>query len=269
MDGAQVKYRVVREVRMPYWWAGIRGACRGRKPVGNRAWRDRPTPPARSRSSLRPPDLSVPEKDEPFHFQVYTDVTDGSGETRSAQHGLRAGYTALKPPQRDDWQTNDKAVELKIKTSTLDGQGQLAEGTLKIYRLQEPAQVHRPPLGGARYRWKERRPDRRKICQANNWPLGEVVFEQGFATDANGEGTKQLKLGVGAYRAMLETQDRFGKKVTALWPIRSSTHATTWRSRFHTCCRSGWSLEPGQEFTALWGMGYTGRAFIEIEHGAG
>ena len=40
-----------------------------------------------------------------------------------------------------------------------------AEGTLKIYRLQEPAQVHRPPLGGARYRWKERRPDRRKICQ--------------------------------------------------------------------------------------------------------
>src|SRR5438874_324308 len=54
----------------------------------------------------------------------------------------------------------------------------------------------------------------------NNWPLGEVVAELGFTTDAKGDALMSLSLGVGAYRAMLETQDRFGKKVTARLPIQ-------------------------------------------------
>ena len=39
------------------------------------------------------------------------------------------------------------------------------------------------------------------------------------STDAEGNGTLQFKLARGAYRAMLEAQDRFGKKITARRPL--------------------------------------------------
>jgi hypothetical protein len=84
-----------------------------------------------------------------------------------------------------------------------------------------------------------------------------------------GETKKEFKLGAGVYRAMLETQDRFGKKVTALLPLRVLKPDDT---KFvikipHLIAAPTWSVEPGREFMALWGTGYDdGRAFIEIEH---
>src|SRR5206468_825692 len=99
------------------------------------------------------PDLSVAEKDEPtFIYQLHADVTDTAGETRSADRAVNVGYTALQATlSANDWQTEDKAVEVKIKTATLDGEGQTAEGSLKIYRLKEPAQVQRSKLGVGYY----------------------------------------------------------------------------------------------------------------------
>ena len=81
--------------------------------------------------------------------------------------------------------------------------------------------------------------------------------------------TWSTKLEAGAYRAKFETQDRFGKKITALLPLDvlapeaqdSPSRSRTWWPR------PKWTLEPGEEFMALWGTGYDqGRAFIEIEH---
>ena len=106
------------------------------------------------------PDLSVSEKDEPmFEYTVYADVTDTTGETRSGQQTIRVGYTALQATlTADDWQTVDKPVQVTIKTSTLDGEGQLAEGSLKIYRLQAAGQS---PAAGL-----ERPPHRPSRCSA-------------------------------------------------------------------------------------------------------
>ena len=58
------------------------------------------------------------------------------------------------------------------------------------------------------------------LSNPNNWPLGKVVAEHGFTTDTNGEAKLSFKLGAGAYRAVLETQDRFGKKVTGKLPLQ-------------------------------------------------
>ena len=89
IDNALVKYRVVREVRWPVWW---RWYC----------WWD-PYPSSSSQEiangSARTgadgkftikfpakPDLSIAPTNEPtFQFTVYADVTDNTGETRSAQ----------------------------------------------------------------------------------------------------------------------------------------------------------------------------------------
>ena len=104
----------------------------------------------------------------------------------------------------------------------------------------------------------------------NSWELGEVVAEQGFTTDAAGK----------------------AKRHRPSWPpgrtARCWRRRTASARRSRPCCRSRcssrtprrcrsrcpnlvaapkWTLEPGEEFMALWGTGYDkGRAFVEIEH---
>jgi hypothetical protein len=275
VDGARVRYRVVRQVRYPHWWSWYYW------------WR---TPQQVSQeiahglanteidgtfkiTFLAKPDNAVLEKDEPtFHYVVYADVTDNSGETRSGQIGINVGYTALKADlTASAWQTSDKAVDITIRTATLDDEGQAAEGVLKIYRLKQPNKVHRPELQRNQHfvhrgKIKEPEPD---LSNPNSWPLGEVVAERGLNTDKEGKATASFQLGVGAFRAIFETQDRFGKKVTAKLPLQViDPKAKQLAIKVPNILTAPqWTLEPGKDFQALWGSGYDkARAFIEIEH---
>ena len=278
VDGAAVKYRVVREVRMPWWWGWWRGGwpqsqsqeiAHGTATTG--------TDGAFKIEFTAKPDPKVPEKDEPtFVFQINADVTDSAGETRSADRAIRVGYTALEAMlSADDWQTDAKPVELKLETKTLDGEPQVAEGSVKVYELQAPESVHRQPHGpaarvtGPTCPTRPTSPTRPDLSTPNNWPLGKVVAEKGFTTDTNGVAKLSFKLAAGAYRAVLETQDRFGKKVTGKLPLQVlQPEATKLAIKIPDLLAApDWELQPGQEFMALWGTGYeTGRAFIEIEH---
>lgn len=281
VTGAKVRYRVVRQVRYPIWWgwrywwrmppaSGGQEITHGRAATGADG--------SFEIKFVARPDLSVLEKDEPvFEYTVYADVTDTTGETRSGQQIIRVGYTALQATlAANDWQTVDKPVQLTIKTSTLDGEGQLAEGSLKIYRLQTPDKVQRVDLGGQPYPRSvfgggERAAPEPKPnpSDPHSWPLGEVVAEHGWTTDAEGNASFSCQLAAGAYRAVLETQDRFNKKVTAQQPIRVADPAA---KQFavkipYSLLAPTWTLEPGEEFLALWGTGYDkARAYVEIEH---
>ncbi|MGE5191310.1 MAG: alpha-2-macroglobulin family protein, partial [Deltaproteobacteria bacterium] len=67
----------------------------------------------------------------------------------------------------------------------------------------------------------------------------------------------------------LETADRFGKKVTAELPVQVlDTAAGKLAIKIpNLVAAQKWSLEPGEEFLAVWGSGYdSARAFVEIEH---
>ncbi len=283
VDDAPVKYRVVREVRMPWWWGWWGGGwpqaqsqeiAHGTARTG--------TDGAFKIEFAAKPDPKVPEKDEPtFVFQINADVTDSAGETRSADRAIRVGYTALEAMiSAAGWQTDGKPVELKLETKTLDGEPQVAEGSVKIYDLQAPEKVHRPPLAGYEP-WRFGRGFRggggeasvgeteQDLSTPNNWPLGKVVTEKGFTTGTNGLAKVSFKLTAGAYRAVLETQDRFGKKVTGRLPLQVlQPDATKLAIRIpQVLAAPEWELQPGQEFMALVGDGYeTGRAFVEIEH---
>jgi uncharacterized protein YfaS (alpha-2-macroglobulin family) len=277
IDAAKVRYRVVRHVRYPVWWGW------------RYWWRPMPAQPAQEIahglavtgldgsfkvSFVARPDSSVPEKDEPtFHFTVYADVTDSSGETRSGQVPVNVGYAALQATiSAPSWLTADKKLPLTVHTTTLDGTGQVAEGSVKIYRLKAPAKVQRsklslpfiPPMRAGKS--KEPAPD---LSNPNSWPLGEVIFERGFTTDKEGNAELSVLLKTGAYRAILETQDRFGKKVTARLPLQVvEPGAKKLAIKVpHLLTAPSWTVEPGSKFAALWGTGYgKGRAYIEIEH---
>ncbi|MBX3423087.1 MAG: alpha-2-macroglobulin [Pirellulaceae bacterium] len=281
--GASVQWRVVRQVRYPGWWY----------------WRMWWLPPSRGESQeiargsavtddngefqlqfVAKPDASVAEDSQAtFQYVVHADVTDGTGETRSTERTVNVGFIALSANLSvDDWQTTAGPVELTIKTTDLDGQNQVAAGRIKIHALQQPDQVARPSLMPP---WRghtgrrgpvpvgsDERP-KEDLSNPASWPLGDVAFEADFQTDATGLQKLSTELGAGMYRAILTTQDRFGKPVTAELPLEVlDVNAPRYAARIpHRLSIEKSSVQPGQTLRAVWGSGYqSARALIEIEH---
>ncbi len=281
VDGAAVKWRVVREVRWPEWWG-----WGGRQP-GWQGEESQEIAHGQARTGadgafqiefVAKPDRSIAVTNEPtFLFTVYADVTDGSGETRSAERSVRVGYAALEAVLKaESWQTVEKAVRVEVGMATLDGVPQVAEGVLRLHRLKEPARVERAPLvGGGVEPWmrdgegggeEEAGEDR---SDPNRWALGEVVEERGFTTDAEGQARFDFRLPAGLYRAVLESQDRLGKRVTARLPLRvvQPENPRLGLKIPQMFDAPAWRAEPGEEFSAWWGTGYDeGRACLEVEH---
>jgi hypothetical protein len=271
VDGAEVKYRVVREVRMPWWWG--RGPQNQSQDIAHGTARTQTDGSFKIEFTAKP-DPTILETNEPtFIFHLTTDVTDSAGETRSADHDIRVGYTALEAMlHAGDWQSEDKPVELKLESKTLDGEPQPAEGSVKIYELQPPEKVQRAALGGGNFYWGgqfgNNSGDEKDLTNPNNWPLGKVAVERGFSTDTNGVAKLSFTLAAGAYRAVLETRDRFGKRVTGKLPLQVlKPDATKLALKIpNLLAAPSWEAQPGDEFMALWGTGYEeGRAFVEIE----
>jgi hypothetical protein len=280
---AKVRYHVVRQVRYPLWWGYYfwwRQPNTNSQEIAHGSAITAPDGTFTVEFTAKP-DLSVAEKDEPkFDFEVSADVTDPSGETRSASHQVVVAYTALQASlAADEWQTDEKPVEITITTQSLDGEGQKAEGTIKVYHLKQPKTVKRPNITGTNQvrpiRIRKGLPNaalqapRPDAANMSSWPLGEVAESKTFTTDALGKTTVKFKLAAGPYRAELETQDRFGKKVTAFAALEVLSPAAK-QFPIRTPDFVGapkWTLEPNQQFTALWGTGYEkARAYIEIEH---
>ena len=280
INDAQVKYRVVRQVRFPPWlrW--------------HYWWRPFPSSPAQeiAHGTTRTgadgsfeveftakPDPSVSEKDEPtFRYIVHADVVDGTGETRSGDRSVNVGFVALQAAlSAEDWQVATKPVKVTLKTTSLDGEGRISEGSLKIHRLKQPEQVQRAKLSGQRHHHfhgegmlRDHKPEP-DLSNTSSWELGEVVATQGFTTDAEGNKEFSIKLDEGAYRAVLQTEDRFGKEVKGLLPIlvvNPDAKRFAVKIPSHVTAPS-WTVEPGNSLQAMWGTGYPrGRAFVEIIH---
>jgi len=279
IDSAQVKYRIVRQVRMPWWWGWWRGGWpQSESQEIAHGSLNTETDGSFKIEFVAKPDPKVLEKDEPtFVFNITADVTDTAGETRSADRSIRVGYTALEATVRaKDWQTDAEPIELTLGTRTLDGEPQVTEGNVKVYQLLAPERVYRPSLASVGY-WPNRfqpgtageEESQQDLSNPNDWPLGAAIAERGFTTDTNGSAILSFKLPAGAYRVLLETQDRFGKKVTGRLPLQVlKPDDTKLGIKIPSLFASpAWQVEPGAEFVALWGTGYdTGRAFIEIEH---
>ena len=265
IGGAQVQWRVVRQVRFPpwCWWAYRRYPAVSQAQAIAHGSATTEADGTFSISFTAKPDLAIAEEDEPvFEFLVHADVTDTTGETRSDQRTVRAGYTALQATVgADAWQTPDAPVELTIQTSSLDGEPESADGVVRVYILRQPDQVSRPKVLSS----TDDEPD---ASNPDTWETAELIAELPFQTDAEGRAVLPVELEAGIYRAMLETQDRFGKPVAA----RHTIHVVDPRAEHFDVrvpnhfAAPRWSVEPGESFMALWGTGYdTGRAFVELE----
>ncbi|HSA00536.1 MAG TPA: alpha-2-macroglobulin family protein [Candidatus Paceibacterota bacterium] len=278
IDGAGVAWRVVREPQWPVWW-------------GWWSWR-RPDPRIGGSQEIAHgvaetqadgtfpitfvarPDRRISEADEvAFRYTVYADITDSAGETRSAERSVQIGYVSLRASlEAAEWQSVDAPVELTVSLQTLDGEPQVGEGVVKVHRLKEPAKVHRKPLREDRWLGidpKDPHAPSFDLSDPSRWDLGDVATEAGFTSDNTGKARLSIRLPAGIYRAVLETRDKDGKKVSAMSPLQVLDPQAS-KLAFNVpnlIAAPQWETFPDNEFTAFWGTGYDrGRAFIEIEH---
>ncbi|CAN5238819.1 alpha-2-macroglobulin family protein [soil metagenome] len=229
IDGASVKYRVVRNANFPYWYW-----CR---------WGNYPSSPemeilngsavsdAEGKFNIEftaIPDLAIDRASDPtFTYTVYADVTDINGETHSSSTSVSVGYKSLLVSvsigniNKDEKDLKDK---FSINTVNLAGEFQAAKGDIKIYTLKAPNRAFRKRL------WEQ--PDRQILKKEEyyslfphdlfadednkfKWAKDKEVLSAGFDT-----GKSKLlniaglgKWNVGEYVLEINSTDKDGQSV--------------------------------------------------------
>lgn len=228
IDNADVKYRVVRKAKFPYWFY--------------RYWAPYITSPQMEITSgltktdengefsimfTAIPDMSVPVKYDPtFYYTVYADVTDINGETHSSETTIGVGYKALEIELDIPGAINKNGKNsFDFATKNMNEQKEPAKGTIAIHKLKEPGRLIR------NRKWD--RPDR--------FLMGKEQFLQHFPNDVYDDENNPMKwektkeilsskfetpkdtsiiikglsdLHQGKYLIEIKTTDKFGQEVT-------------------------------------------------------
>ncbi|MDT3694808.1 MAG: alpha-2-macroglobulin family protein [Ignavibacterium sp.] len=169
------------------------------------------------------PDLAILRETNPiFNYSVYVDVVDATGETRSAQTNIKAGYVAIniysEIPEIINQKSND---EYAINTINLNGQFEPAEVFIEVYKLKTPERVFRNRL------WSK--PDSFILSESEfyktfefdvyndeneyfNWEKDSLVYQTNLITKENSiirfDGKKAWY--IGKYLVNIKTKDKNG-----------------------------------------------------------
>ncbi len=149
IDGATVKYRVVRNARFPYYWCFYRWGM----PSSPSMEIAHGTIATKADGSFdidfkAIADESIERQTKPiFDYTIYADVTDLNGETRSGETNVSVSYESLllkiETPEQVDY-NNFNAV--KIFSTNLAGTHIPTSVTLTLKKLVVPAKTYRKRL---------------------------------------------------------------------------------------------------------------------------
>ncbi len=267
VDGAQVKYRVVRRARFPFWDYGFYWR---RPPYFDRPEMEIANGVTTSGADgsfnfdfTAIPDPVIPKKDKPlFDYQVLVDVTDITGETRSSETTLSVGYVALQV----EWNLPEEIAldslrKIGLRTTNTAGQAQAATGTISIQKLVAPKIMFRSRL------WD--RPDLPVIAKSTFEGLFPDLAwkdEDNPATWGREDFTRTVKFNTGAaqvvdlhegrmqagwYAVTLQTIDAYGEAIE----IKKFVRAWTAENRFEKpgVAAEKTTLEPGETAKLIFG----------------
>ena len=273
VDGALVKYRIVREVQYPWWWSygNPRPARNGNQEIAHGTLRTDAAGKFVLTFTARPDPAVAAAAGPVFTYAAAVDVTDTTGETRSADGRVRAGYAALEAGlSAEEWQETGAPVVLTVTTTTLNRKNAAAQGTVEIIALRGPARPVPADILGA----EAGAAATSATADWKRWPDGAVVERRPFQTAVQQEAPPALafRLKPGAYKARLRTRDAFGAAVESLaffLVLDPAAAAFDVRIPFHTAVRAS-TVEVGGTYEILWGTGYDkGPVLIEaFQNGA-
>ena len=229
LDGAQVRWKVLREARMPWWCSGYwRNAIAWGQPteVANGTATTDASGAFTIRFTAQADQAITREADPVFQYTVETSVTDINGETQESGTRLSVGYRSIDIDlQVGDAIDRTSTDSLRIEVRNLNGQPVDVPMNITIARLNAPPKPLRDRL------WE--RPDRMTLtreqhsvrfpddvyAQENDpltWPKETVVHER---SDWRSRG-KSLPIGsitgwdVGMYLIDVTAKDKDDRPVS-------------------------------------------------------
>lgn len=155
IDGALVKYRVLRKARYP-WLYGIRRygtrsplpASDGQEIAHGELSTDASGKFTISFAALADRHINK-EMDPVFEYKVSADITDLNGETRSGETEVSVGYKSLQlsiTRPAEDHLPADSLKELSIIPTNLSGTPEQADVQVTLYKLRSPDRLIRARL---------------------------------------------------------------------------------------------------------------------------
>ena len=194
IDNANVKFRIERIARFPYWGWWMRGfnSSSPEMEITNGSCKTNEKGEF-SIDFTAIPDLSIDKSLNPvFNYKITADVTDLNGETHSSTQIVSVAYNALIVDVDIDEKINSKQKNyFKINTTNQNGNPEKADGNIKIYQLKMPDKVFRDR------KWEN--PDVFSMSkedfyknfpldvynnenEVTQWEKGKEVLNQNFAT---------------------------------------------------------------------------------------
>ncbi len=275
VDGAAVRYRVVREVRLPWWWYWRGAPGRESQEIAHGTMK---TDEKGAFTVVFPakPDLSVPAASQPvFTYEVTAEITDSAGETRGDSGRIRIGYASLEAAiNGPEWQEQGQPVVLRLATMTLNGKPVGVKGTLEVFALRGPDRpVPADLFGEEEIREAEARAGKSgdgfaQTSDWTKWPEGALAGRKEFETGAkDGAASLSFDLKKGVYRAKLKTKDASGTAVEnrmTFMVLDKSSETFPIPVPFAAKFKTG-SVDVGETFELIWGTGYgKGPVLVEV-----
>ncbi|MBK6777067.1 MAG: hypothetical protein IPG74_14945 [Flavobacteriales bacterium] len=225
LDGAQVKWIVTRQARMPWWcgwgWRGFPGWGRSTEIASGTTETD--ATGKYTVKFLATADVSLPRAADPtFTYLVEASITDINGETQSSNTSLNVGYRSIDIALNDGENIDRSVVDsLDVRIQNLNGQDVDVPMEVRIHELIAPAGMpevarlwERPdrvldgepafdPTRDDPTQWKVKtsviertayRANKKQLVLAGikDWPVGSYLIEV-IAKDADGNELKAKK----------------------------------------------------------------------------
>lgn len=268
IDGAQVKYRVVRTPRFLYPWMFWRW---WQPPTTSMEIAHGEIQTDKDGKFIIPfqaiPDLTIDKKFSPvFDYKIYADVTDLNGETRSGEKMVSVSYQALTLTTNiPKTLPADSLRSIQVYTQNLNGEFEPALVTMNIEKLKTVDRLIR-----SRY-WN--RPDQFVMTKneyisyfpndeydnetdEKSWTLEKEILSASDSSKADGHwNINYKKFKPGTYKIEITAIDKNGKPVKDIQFIELVDEKSTTISRPSYV----WSgemktiAEPGEKATVEWG----------------
>ena len=268
VQNAKVRWSVERATRYPGWWRWFGGSPDddgenfvGEGEVetdGNGEFAVTFTPVAAKTADL--------SGDPSFEFTVTAEVTDETGEERTATESFEIGTVAWRASvwTADKWQTPEKPVDVRVSLSSFAGAPLPVVGKLKACRLVAPEKPVRKPAGEGRYGY-----DRfsRGPWDWKTWETGEEVLSLDVSTEKPEKWKGEINLSAGAYRLAFEAKDPNGKTAKDYAEVcvfdPSAKGLGIAMPQFFQTERG--MVKVGETLRAYWGTGYaSGRCHVKV-----
>ncbi|WP_177230477.1 alpha-2-macroglobulin [Chitinophaga sp. CF118] len=224
IDGAKVKYKVVRVARFPYPWLMWRTFYN----VAPReiAQGETTTSADGTFNVVFPvlPDETVDKSLKPiFTYTVEADITDLNGETHSGNQSISAGYQSLEIVVNINNTLVQKDLSaLHIVTQNMNGNFEQANVSVVVKPLQHPGRLLRERYWGM--------PDQFVIAKdgyikdfpvdiykdenkQENWEKGAALIKQQVVTQKDSTVSLDAKLPAGFYELEVSTVDKYGETI--------------------------------------------------------